>query len=58
MFAFISAYHHSSCEFESCSWRCVLDTALRDKVCQWLVAVGGFLQVLWCHSQIKLTATI
>jgi hypothetical protein len=22
----ISAYHHLSCEFESRSWRCVLDT--------------------------------
>jgi hypothetical protein len=28
----VSAYHHSSCEFESCS--CVLDTTLCDKVCQ------------------------
>ena len=30
----ISAYHHQSCEFEPCSWRGVLDTALCDKVCQ------------------------
>ena len=30
----VSAYHHSSCEFESCS--CVLDTTLCDKVCQGL----------------------
>jgi len=29
----ISAYHHQSCEFESCSWRGVLDTTLCDKVC-------------------------
>ena len=34
----ISAYHHLSCEFESCSWRGVLDTTLCDKVCQLLVA--------------------
>jgi hypothetical protein len=32
----ISAYHYSSCEFETCSWRDVLDTTLCDKVCQWL----------------------
>ena len=30
----ISSYHHYSCEFESRSWRDVLDTTLRDKVCQ------------------------
>ena len=35
----ISAYHHWRCEFEFHSWRGVLDTALRDKVCQWL-AIG------------------
>ena len=34
----ISAYHHYSCEFKSCSWWGVLDTTLCDKVCQWLVA--------------------
>ena len=34
----ISAYHHWCCEFEARSWRCVLDTALSDKVCQWLAA--------------------
>jgi hypothetical protein len=34
----IGAYQHWSCEFESCSWRDVLDTTLCDKVCQWLVA--------------------
>jgi hypothetical protein len=37
-----SAYHHSSCEFEPHSWRGVLDTTLRDKVCQWLVAGRWF----------------
>jgi uncharacterized protein (DUF4213/DUF364 family) len=30
----ISACHYSSCEFETCSWRDVLDTTLCDKVCQ------------------------
>ena len=30
----ISAYHHLSCEFETRSWRGVLDTTLCDKVCQ------------------------
>ena len=32
----ISAYHHKSCEFESRSWRGVLDATLCDEVCQWL----------------------
>ena len=32
----ISAYHHLCCEFESHSWRDVLDITLCDKVCQWL----------------------
>jgi hypothetical protein len=30
----INAYHHQRCEFESRSWRGVLDTTLCDKVCQ------------------------
>jgi hypothetical protein len=30
----ISAYRHSSCEYEPRSWRGVLDTTLCDKVCQ------------------------
>jgi len=38
----ISAYHLWRCEFESHSWRGVLDTALCDKVCQWLVAGQWF----------------
>ena len=37
----ISAYHHYSCEFESHSWRGVLDTILCDKF--WL-ATGWFFQ--------------
>ena len=32
----ISVYHLESCEFESRSWQCVLDTTLCDEVCQWL----------------------
>jgi len=28
----ISAYHHKTCEFESRSWRGVLETILCDKV--------------------------
>ena len=31
----ISTYRHLRCEFESHSWRGVLDTTLCDKVCQW-----------------------
>ena len=38
----ISAYHHYSCEFESRSWRDVLDTTLRDKVCQCFVTGRWF----------------
>ena len=38
----ISAYHHWCCEFESRSGRGVLDTALYDKVCQWLVTGRWF----------------
>ena len=32
------------CEFESCSWRGVLNTTLCDKVCQWLVTCRWFSQ--------------
>jgi len=38
----ISAYYHCSCEFESRSWRGVLDTTLSDKVCQWLATGQWF----------------
>ena len=38
----IGANHHWSCEFESCSWRCILDTTICDKVCQWLVTCQWF----------------
>ena len=38
----INAYHHYSCEFESRSWRGVLDIILCDKVCQWLAAGRWF----------------
>jgi hypothetical protein len=42
----VSVYHHQRCEFESSSWRGVLDTTLCDKDCQCLTLVGGFLRVL------------
>jgi hypothetical protein len=38
----ISAYHHSSCEFESHSWQVVLTTTLCHKVCQWLATGWWF----------------
>ena len=38
----ISAYHHWNCEFESRSWRDVLDTTLCDNVVSDLRQVGGF----------------
>ena len=31
-----------SCEFESCSWRDILDTLLCEKACQWLAAGQWF----------------
>ena len=37
----ISAYNHWY-EFEPLSWRGVLDTTLRDKVCQWLTTGRWF----------------
>jgi hypothetical protein len=56
----ISTYHHKSCEFESCSWRDILDTTLPDviKFVSDLRQVSGFLQVLRFSPPIKLTATI
>jgi hypothetical protein len=33
---------HWNCEFESCSWRDLLNTTLCDKVCQWLAAGWWF----------------
>ena len=42
----ISPYHHSSCEFEPCSWWGILDTKLCDQVCDMLVVFfrySGFL---------------
>ena len=38
----ISAYHHYSCEFKSCSWWGVLDTTLCDKASQWLATGRWF----------------
>jgi hypothetical protein len=44
----ISVYHHQSCEFESCSWRGVLDTTLCDKVCPGMTS--EYLPDKWfCH---------
>jgi hypothetical protein len=42
---------------ETRSWRCVLDTTLCDKVCQWR-QVGGFVRVRRFPPPIKLTTTI
>ena len=38
----ISVYHHWRCEFESRSWRGVIDTTLCDNICQWLAAGQWF----------------
>jgi hypothetical protein len=38
----IGAYHHQQYEFESRSWRGVLDTTLCDKVCQCLATSRWF----------------
>ena len=38
----ISAYHHLSCEFKSCSWWGAFNTILCDKVCQWLATGRWF----------------
>jgi len=47
----IVAYHHWSCDFQSRSWRSVLDTT----VC-YLRQVGGFLQVLRFLPPVQVTA--
>ena len=38
----ISAYHHYSSEFESCTWQGVLDTTLWNKFCQGLASGWRF----------------
>ena len=38
----ISSYHHWNCEFESRSWRGVLDTTYCHNVCQWPAADPRF----------------
>jgi hypothetical protein len=48
----LSLISYKRCEFESRSWRGVLDTTLCDKVCL-LFAAGR-----WFPPPIKLTATI
>jgi hypothetical protein len=51
----ISAYHHSSCDFESRSGDAYsVCTALCDKICQWLVIIDGFHRVLRFPPPIKL----
>jgi hypothetical protein len=40
----ICANQHKSCEFESHSWRGILDTTLSDKVVSDLQQVNGFLR--------------
>jgi hypothetical protein len=42
----MSAYHNCCCEFESLSWRDVLDTTLYDKFVSDLRQVGCFLRIL------------
>ena len=42
MVAGFNAYQHWSCEFESRSWRGVLNIALCYKVCQWLASGWWF----------------
>jgi len=54
----IIVYHCNSCEFEPCSWWCVLDTTLLIKFVSDLWQVDGFLRVLRFPPPIKLTATI
>jgi hypothetical protein len=38
----INAFHHLSCDFESCWWQGLLDATLCDKICQWLTAGRWF----------------
>jgi hypothetical protein len=42
----INAYHHWRCEFETRSWRALLDTTLCDEVCQWLATARWFSPVI------------
>jgi hypothetical protein len=61
----ISAYHHLRCEFESCSWRGILDITLCDdlssEVIVCFVDIGGIVDhhylnflfmMLLCHQSI------
>jgi hypothetical protein len=52
----INAYHHWSCEFESCSWWGVIDTC--DEGVSDLRQAGGILRVIRFPTAIKQTATI
>jgi hypothetical protein len=51
-------YLQRCCEFESRLWRCVLDTTLCDKVCQWFESGRWYSWYAGFLPQIKLTATI
>jgi hypothetical protein len=42
----INAYHYWRCEFETRSWRALLDTTLCDEVCQWLATARCFSPVI------------
>jgi Ca2+/Na+ antiporter len=46
----ISAYHHSGCELEPCSWWGALDTTLCDKICQWLATGRWFSPVSFTNK--------
>jgi hypothetical protein len=52
----ISAYHHKSCDFKSCSWRGIPDRTYVIKFVSDLQQVGGFIKVLRFPPPIKLTA--
>ena len=53
----ISAYYHWICEFEPCSWRCVLDTTLCDKVRPWHETGRWFSLGTLVPPPIKMAAT-
>jgi len=52
------AYHHLRCEYESRSWRGVVDITYMIKFVCGLRQVGGFLRILRFPPPIKLTTTI
>jgi hypothetical protein len=54
----ISAYHHSSCEFEPCAWRGVLDTTLCNKVVESGIKHHKSTNHQMFHSSIAITVQI